>query len=155
MTREGSSQPSKWFKHKATRSKLDQNLTDDEINLIALKFGMEKNDALMDFQKNQKQYVKEMEEQIAKLRDAVTQLRKEPMAIGPQLEQQSKQTKDPVINVVHFNPSQRTVSLNAAAIGHINEVNNTEGRVIRCLDKLSLIELYQLQQETQFELRDR
>jgi len=59
---EGSSQPGRWVKHKATHPKLDQTLMDDEIDLITLKVGMVIDDVLTDFQKNHKQYMKEIEE---------------------------------------------------------------------------------------------
>lgn len=84
MTAEGGpSQPIRRVRRKATRPTLDQNLTDDEIDLISLKVGMGIDDALIDFQNNQKQYMKEMEEQMEKLRDTVTQLCVDPMLARP------------------------------------------------------------------------
>lgn len=49
---ESSSQRAKRTKRKSTKPTLDQNLTDDEIDLIALKVGVATDDALTDFQKN-------------------------------------------------------------------------------------------------------
>lgn len=104
-TKGGPSQPIRWVKRKATRPRLDQNLIDDEIVLIALKVGMVTNDALTYFQQNHNKYMKEMEEQMVKLRGAITQLHIEPPSTRPPSEQQSRPKQEATIDIVHFDSS--------------------------------------------------
>lgn len=96
----GLSQPGKWVKRKVAHMKLDQNMMDDEIDLIALKVGVATDDTLTDFQKIQKWYMKEMEEKMAKLKDAVTQLHVDPIPERTLTDQPSRPTHQAMINVV-------------------------------------------------------
>lgn len=89
---------------------------------------------------------------MVKLRDAVTQLRMEPPPARAPSDQQSRLTQEATVETVHFEASQHTVALSAVALKK-REEDSAREMIIICLDKLSLAELYQIQQETQFELR--
>ena len=62
---------------------------------------------------------------------------------------------DPKVRIVQVDPSERTVELNQTAFHWRIEENDAEDTIIMYLDKLSLGHLYQLQRQTQLELRDR
>lgn len=142
---EGLSQRTKRTKHMSRKSKVDQNLMDDEINLIALQFGVRTEDALTQFQKYEQKYMKEMEEEIVRLRNTILQLHIEPSPMRDPTDLQTRPVPETPLD------SQRMVTLKTAALRQWVE-DHTKETLILCLNKLSLHELYHILQETQLEL---
>lgn len=127
---------------------------DNEINLIALKVGMAMDESLTQFQKDQKKYMKEMEEHMLELTDVVMQLLVEPPSATDSSKRHSQPSLSAIVEPAYFEASQRTVALSAATLKQWEE-DKAQEIMIMCSDKLSLTELYQLQQAAQVELRDR
>lgn len=71
---EGVSQPRQRVKCKATRRKLLQSLTDDDIETIAMKVDTSTEDVLAEFQQKQQNYVVEMVKEMTVLQTSIAKL---------------------------------------------------------------------------------
>ena len=95
--------PSQWAKrtkHMSTNPKLDQNLTDDEINLIALQVCVAIDDALNQFQKGEKKVYEGNGG-----RDAIIQLCIEPPAARAPSDQHHRSMNETTVEPVCFEES--------------------------------------------------